>query len=66
LIYSLGPRKTSSLDELGTWLKTFHRQDPDRQYSIESGSKAIYGDIVPVVDALVTIGVGDLRFARGR
>jgi len=62
LIYSIGPRKTKKLTEIGKWLGDLYKQNPERPSTIDCRPGTVYGDMVPVLDAAVDAGFTDITF----
>jgi biopolymer transport protein ExbD len=62
LTLQLGPRKTSKVDELGGWLKDHFDKDPEASTTIDCRPGTVYGDMVPVLDALVDAGFESVTF----
>ena len=62
LHYRIGPRQTSELHVLDGWMRELQAQDPQRRWSIDAGPRTIYGDVIPVFDALVEAGADEIGF----
>ncbi len=62
LSYSIGPRKTEKISDIGKWLEDFFRKDPERPSTIDCRPGTVYGDMVPVLDAAVEAGFTDITF----
>ena len=62
LEYSVGPRKTADVAELGKWLRDLHKKDPESPSTIDCRPKSVYGDMVPVLDALVGANFEEITF----
>ena len=62
LTFQLGPRKTAKMDELGDWLNDHFKKDPEASTTIDCRPGTVYGDMVPVLDALVDAGFDSVTF----
>ena len=60
--YSIGPKRTQSLDELETRLKRLYKLDKERPATIDSRPGTVYGDVVRVLDAAIEVGYRDITF----
>lgn len=64
--YSVGPFKTTSLDELLTRLKMLRKQDEERPATIDALPGTVYGDVVPVLDAALEAHFEEITFVGAR
>jgi len=62
LRYQIGPRKSEELDKIQTWLEDLYRKDPEAASTIDCRPGTVYGDMVPVLDALVASGFTQITF----
>ena len=62
LHYQIGPRKSKDLDKIQTWLEDLFRKDPEASSTIDCRPGTVYGDMVPVLDALVAAGFTQITF----
>ena len=53
LRYNLGPRKTTDLDTLVTWIEPLYKKEDNTPATIDCRPGTVYGDMVPVLDAFV-------------
>lgn len=60
--YQIGPRKTTDLKQITTWLKEFYRKDPESPVTIDCRPGSVYGDMVPVLDAAVDANFNSITF----
>ena len=60
--YSIGPQRTTRLDELETRLKRQYKMDDERPATIDSRPGTVYGDVVKVLDAAIKGGYLDITF----
>ena len=64
--YSVGPKTTKDLAELGTRLAEFYRADPEQPATIDAFPGTVYEDVVAVLDVAIEIGYTDITFAGAR
>ena len=53
LRYQLGPRKTTEIDTLVSWIKPLYKKADNTPATIDCRPGTVYGDMVPVLDAFV-------------
>lgn len=62
LTYRVGARATDSIDHLRARLAEQFAADPTRPLTLDAGPDTVYGDVVPVLDAVAEVGFQDLTF----
>lgn len=60
--YQIGPRRTTSIEEVGNRLNLLHEQDPERGSTIDARKGVVYGDVVPVLDKAIAAKFSDITF----
>jgi biopolymer transport protein ExbD len=64
--YSVGPRTTRSLDDLGRRLRDLRTQDPERPATIDPYPGTVYDDVIRVLDVAIEAGYTDITFVGDR
>ena len=59
---SVGPKKTTNIDEIARQLKLLHSADPERGCTIDAQKGVVYGDVVGVLDAALAADFTDITF----
>ena len=62
LEYRIGPKKSRDINQVGRWLVDFYRKDPEAPATIDCRPGTVYGDMVPVLDAVVDAEFTDVTF----
>jgi len=60
--YSVGPRKTTSLDEVAKSLEELHQKDPESPATIDARPGIIYSDVVKVLDLALGADFTNITF----
>jgi biopolymer transport protein ExbD len=60
--YSVGPKKTTNVDDIADWLKRAHRDDPERGCTIDARKGVVYQDVVQVLDRAIEADFSDITF----
>jgi biopolymer transport protein ExbD len=60
--YSVGPKKTPDIEELGRRLKELHKKDPEQASTIDARTGIVYGDVVKVLDIALSAGYNEITF----
>lgn len=64
--YSVGPRSTRDLEELGTRLKEYFSADPEQPVTIDAYPGTVYSDVTRVLDVAILTGYRDITFVGAR
>ena len=62
LEYSIGPRKTTRIEDLTTRLAQLHKADETRPATIDSRQGTVYEDVIEVLDIVMDTGFEECTF----
>ena len=62
IMYVVGPKKYTDLNELGKRLSKLHEEDDERPATISARRGVVYGDVVPVLDAAIEAEFTEVTF----
>jgi biopolymer transport protein ExbD len=66
LVFNVGPRRYTDLDELKRRLAELHEADPERGATIDSLPGTVYEDVVKVLDQAIAANFTDITFKGSR
>ncbi len=62
MIYGIGPKITTDLEEIARTLKRIHENDPERPATIDARKGTVYADVVGLLDAAMNANFTDVTF----